>query len=479
MVLSCSVLLYVYGYRFSFERGIFIYSGSISIKPTPEEVTILIDGVEVPPTKAGILNQSYLISGLLPGKHNVEVRAPGYHPWSKDVIVQSGRSTEFWNVFLVEENIGKSNQEESANTRQMYPAPKDPELIIFAEEDAAGVKIVLADTEVGDQEQDTLAELPGYQLLPATAKENVEWSPTERYLLVPVMKNGERDTAFIEIKDEEVKMVSAITGKTGLHHLRWNPEEKSKVFYRDGTSLLQTDLRVEELEHISKFEDVVAYDLSRDYLFYLKTDGHIYRTVLDATDESGALQVTKEAIPVNSSDLYSLIAYNQTRFTLQNETSGELWLYNRFGAEVFYERILTADAKGSQFSNDGKKLLYYTDSQAFVYYLRDWKVQPYRTRGDIQPILRLAGNLQYPQWSFDYEHILYVSDGRVKIIELDNREAQYIQDIVSFTDPILQVLPRFSENKLYFLVAPLNAPSYVQSIDFPKEEPTFIDNLLP
>lgn len=479
-IVTSSVLLYVYGYRFSFERGIFIYSGSITIKATPTDVTIFIDGVEIPANKAGILNQSYLISGLLPGKHFVEVKAPGYHPWAKDVIVRSGLSTEFWNVFLVEENIGKNNQEESTDTRQMYPAPKDPELIVFTEENAEGVKIVLADTEKNDQEQKTLAELPGYQLLPTTAKENVEWSPNEKYLLVPVVKNGERDTALIEIKDKETTFVSAITGKTGLHHLRWNPGTKTQTFYRDdNNSLYQTDLKDEELEYMARFDDILAYDLSKDYLFYLKDDGHIYRTALDATDDAGAIQVTREAIAVNRNDAYTLIAYNQTRFTLQNETSGELWLYNRFGAEVFYDRILTSGAKGAQFSNDGKKLLYYTDSQAFVYYLRDWKVQPIRNRGDIQPLLRLANNLQYPQWNFDYEHVLYVADGSLKIIELDNREAQYIQDIIRFTDPVLQVLPRFTENKLYFLVAPADGNSFVQSIDFPKEELGLIQNFLP
>ncbi len=479
VAITSGVLLYVYGYRFSVERGIFIYSGSITIKTTPQEVTIFIDGVEVPPNKTGILNQSYLISGLLPGKHYVEVKAEGYHPWAKDVIVQSGLSTEFWNVFLVEQNIGKNNQDHSAETRQMYPAPKDPTLIVFAQENAEGVKIVLADTEENDQEQDTIAELPGYQLLPATEKENVEWSPNERYLLIPVLKDGVRDTAFVQIKDEKVTMVSAITGKTGLHHLRWNPDEKTQVFYREGNTLLQTDLKDEELEYMTRLEDIVAYDLSQDYLFYLKSNGHVYRVNIDAADEAAAIQVTKETIAIQPEDRHTLIAYNQTRFTLQNDTTGELWLYNRFGAEIFYKRILDADAKGSQFSNDGKKLLYYTDSQAFVYYLRDWKVQPNRSRGDIQPLIRLANNLKYPQWSFDYEHVLYVVDGSVKIIELDNREAQYIQDIVHFTDPITQVLPRFNENRVYFLLAPQNGNSFVQSIEFPKEELTFIDNFLP
>lgn len=478
-VITTAVLLYVYGYRFSFERGIFIYSGSLTIKATPEEVTIFIDGEEVPSNKAGILNQSYLITGLVPGKHSVEVKAPGYHSWAKDVIIQSGISTEFWNVFLVEENIGKSNQERSEDTKQMYPAPKDPDLIVYAQQNQEGVKIILADTQEGDQGQDVIAELPGYQLLPTEAKENIEWSPTEKYLLVPVTKDGVRDTAFVRIKDEELEMVSVLTGKTNIHHLRWNPEEKSQVFYQEGTTLVQTDVREKELDYITRFEDIQTYDLSENYLFFLKSDGHIYRIPLASGNVNSAIQITREAVPLSAGDRFSLIAYNQTRFTLQNETSGELWLYNRFGAEVFYERILNTDAKGSQFSNDGKKLLYYTDSQAFVYYLRDWKVQPIRNRGDIQPLVRLANNLRFPQWHLDYEHVLYVIDGRVKIIELDNREAQYIEDVVTFTDAVLQVLPRFGENKIYFLIAPENQPSYVQSIDFPKKEPTFIQNLLP
>jgi hypothetical protein len=477
-VVATTVLLYVYGYRFSLERGIFIYSGSISVKPTPEEVTIRINGEEVPPNKAGILNQSYLISGLLPGKHVVEVSAPGYHSWAKDVIVRSGLSTEFWNVFLVEQNIGKSILKESEGTRQIYPAPKSPTLFIYTKATAEGTEILLADTDEDDPEEKTLAKLAGWSLLDQKEKENVEWSPSERYVAVPVTRGGVRDTAIITVKKEKVQFLSELTGKTDLRSIRWNPEEKSFLFYREGNALFQTDITNTELQFTSKFDDTLAYDLSEDELFYLKKDGLVYRTALDAENEVGAITVTKETLPVEQDNLFTLIAYNQTRFTLQDEDSGELWLYNRFGAEVFYDHLLKKDAKGTQFSNDGKKLLYYTDTQAFVYYLRDWKVQPVRARGDIQPVLRLASPILYPQWNLDYEHIIFVSDGKLKIIELDNREAQYIQDIARFDAPLLQFLPRFTENKLYFVVTPEGAPSRVESIDFPRERPSFLENLV-
>lgn len=479
LCITTGVLLYVYGYRFSFERGIFIYSGSITVKPTPEEVSIFIDGEEVPKSKAGILNQSYLISGLLPGKHFLEVKADNYHSWSKDVIVQSGISTEFWNVFLVEQNIQKNDLKGSEDTRQMYPAPEDTDLMILAQENNDGVKVVLANTEEGDEEEETIATFPGYRLLPQGSKENIEWSPNEQYLLVPLLKNGQRDTAYVHLdEEEEPTLLSSITGKMNITNLRWNPRERRQFFYREGNTLIQTNIKDEELEYITRFENILAYDLSQDFLFYLKTDGFVYRIPLSATNENSAVQITRSPLPLSETDKMTMIAYNQTRLTLQNETRGELWLYNRFGSEVFFERILSADAKGAQFSNDGKKLLYFTDSQAYIYYLRDWKVQPIRNRGDIQPLIRLANNLAFPQWSFDYEHVLYVADGRVKIIELDNREAQYIQDVVSFEHPLLQVLPRFSENRLYFLLAPPVERSKVQSIEFPKEEPGIFENFI-
>ncbi len=478
LVITSGVLLYVYGYRFSFERGIFIYSGSITIKATPEEVTIKIDGEEVPPNKAGILNQSYLISGLLPGKHFVEVSAPGYKSWAKDVIVRSGLSSEFWNVFLVENSIGKSNVADSDDIRQIYPAPKSPTLLVLAKQTAAGVTIVLADTETGEEERETLAEFPGATLLPTNAKENIEWSADERYILVPLVINNERDTALIRVKRKTSTMLSAVTEKKGVTKVRWNPEERTHVFYLEGGNLIQTDATNEELAFITNIPDVLTYDLSDKYLFYLKKDGHVYRTSMDAENELGAVQITKKALDLNPPHLYTLISYNQSRFTVADETSGALWLYNRFGAEVFYEALLTEHAKGSQFSNDGKKLLYYTDTEAFVYFLRDWKVQPIRTRGDVQPVLRLATPLEFPQWSKDYEHILYVSGGSLKLIELDNREAQYIQDIAHFNAPLLQFLPRFTENKLYFVLAPENATSFAQSLEFPKRELSTLEELI-
>ncbi len=98
-IVASSVLFYAYGYRFSIERGVFIYTGSLSLKTNVETVTIKIDGGAIPEKRLGLLNNSIHIAGLNPGEHMIEVEAPGYKSWSKKVVIQSGLTVEFWNIF--------------------------------------------------------------------------------------------------------------------------------------------------------------------------------------------------------------------------------------------------------------------------------------------------------------------------------------------------------------------------------------------
>lgn len=78
-----SVLFYTYGYRFSPTRGIFVYTGSLTIDSNPEAISIKIDGETVPDNRLGILNKASHIAGLAPGEYQIEVTAPGYESWQK------------------------------------------------------------------------------------------------------------------------------------------------------------------------------------------------------------------------------------------------------------------------------------------------------------------------------------------------------------------------------------------------------------
>ena len=88
---------------------------------------------------------------------------------------------------------------------------------------------------------------------------------------------------------------------------------------------------------------------------------------------------------------------------------------------------------GAQFSNDGKKLLFWSDNEISVLFLRKWDVQPRRDENEIQQIVRLSSPVKNVFWYRDYEHIFFSTQNAVKIIELDSRDHRTAADIFKYT----------------------------------------------
>ena len=55
-VTASLLIFYAFGYRYSLERGIFVYSGSITVSSLPKTVDLEIDGELLPSSRYGILN---------------------------------------------------------------------------------------------------------------------------------------------------------------------------------------------------------------------------------------------------------------------------------------------------------------------------------------------------------------------------------------------------------------------------------------
>ena len=75
-----AIVLFLMGYRYSVARGVFVYTGSISIQANPDQnLDIRVDGKPVS-AESNQINGSYHIEGIVPGKHSVSVSAPGFTP---------------------------------------------------------------------------------------------------------------------------------------------------------------------------------------------------------------------------------------------------------------------------------------------------------------------------------------------------------------------------------------------------------------
>jgi len=125
-----------------------------------------------------------------------------------------------------------------------------------------------------------------------------------------------------------------------------------------------------------------------------------------------------------------------------------LYIYNH--ETQAFERLATSIV-GVSFSPDGKKLIYQNANEIYAYYLKDIKIQPYRTRGDKELITRFSKPIVNIEWfAYDNEHVLFTVDKILKLTELDGRDQRNTHDIMGVENPS-RLVYNSTDDYIYFM----------------------------
>lgn len=459
------VVFYALGYRFSRERGVFIYGGSITIKSNPRNVVITLDGQPVSQTKINFINGSSHIDGIKPGEYLLEVSAPGFQAWSKKTAVHSGISTEFWNVLLAKKEYPQTSFSLSSEKR-FFASPKNKSIAYTSRDDGTFKVNVL---DINSSESDEIFSSSDFEFTD-NEKENIEWSPQSHAVIVPAVKkeNNAKHFFIIETDTKKTLDLKDLAQTENLNFVRWDPEKKNKVYYISDRNLFSLDLN-SPVEKKLVAQNAPSYDFSLESLYYLQLpSGIVYKTNSDG--QQAPQQITTSP-PADISADYKITVYDEGRIAFLDSGSGKLFIWNKGEKEKYFRELLSS-ASGIQFSDDGKKLLFWNDWEIFVYFTRDWKVQPAREENEILEVTRFSENLKNVQWSKDYEHVIFTASKKIKIAELDRRDYCNIMDIAALKSDRGSAVSYPSEEKLYFTdIAEEDKDSFsLFSINFPEKE---------
>lgn len=461
-VTATTVTLYTFGYRFSLQRGIFVYTGSITIQSNPKLVDIKVDENLIPQKNLGILNNSIHIPGLAPGEHFIEVSAEGYHPWTKKTVVQSGLSTEFWNVLLTKEQYTAVALPDTEHAIKLFRAPED-RLFAVVKKNGDTYSINTLNTRTNENREIFSTSL---FIFPVEDKENIEWTPESTKIITPLLRGDTRSYSIVDVETKEVVDLNTFSGiEAPLRAPRWDPSTRNFLFFLSESNLYRIDTGAEKGTPVLIEKNVQSYDLSNKYIYYLNDTGVVYRIPIGQSNPD-PMQITFTPAPIDIHSDYALIVYDENRLTILERSSGRLFLFNRVAAEQLQE--IGTGIRGTQFSDDGKKVLFFTENEISVYFNSPWEVQPVRAVDTITQIGRFSTPINHVQWTKDYEHVIFSLGGAVKIIELDNRDRRNIADFANFSQPPLQILSRFEENQIYFIRADIPAGNTVETTDFPQ-----------
>ncbi len=464
-----AIVLFLMGYRYSVARGVFVYTGSISIQANPDQnLDIRVDGKPVS-AESNQINGSYHIEGIVPGKHSVSVSAPGFTTWSKEVPDKSGIATEFWNILLVRTNYPQTTIASFENGRAFFPLPQKNKIAVLSENDRE-TTVTLLNTSDNTREQ--VFGTAGFFLSKSAPEHALRWSPrdTNSFLISLISRDTQEEHIFLVRTDtHSATDIKDIVKVPRPKEVKWNPNADTLLFLSD-TTLFSLPLNT-PLQEAALSENIEAYDIigNTAITLELKT-GILYQIPLgNPANKEQLTTAPPEGFPSAHDTAFSLIAYDKTRIALLNHESGDLFLFNRGETGEWFKR-LSQDAKGLQFSDDGKKLLYWTDWEIFAFFTRKWDVQPVRQENDSLDIGRFSNMVHGVQWTKDYEHILFSSGNDIRTIELDDRGGRDITTLLTLPDAPEQISGIGSKNEVLFLSSgtQLNRASTLSSITFPE-----------
>ena len=215
------IIFYSLGYRFNTQRGIFVFTGSLSIKSNPQNVEIYIDQ-KLENKSLNRLNNSYHIGGLKPGEHLVEVKAPGFSAWSKKITISSGTSTEFWNVILKRDSYEKT----AITVKDKYDPGK--KMIAYTKTGVEGISVDVLDLDANESEN--VFSSAEYKFTD-DKKENIEWSPQSEKIIIPVNKEEEKNYFIVDIEKKETANLKELTEEDNIQKVRWDRENKDFIYY--------------------------------------------------------------------------------------------------------------------------------------------------------------------------------------------------------------------------------------------------------
>jgi hypothetical protein len=454
------IIFYSMGYRFSFKRGVFVYTGSISIKSNPQTIDVVIDGKPNTSKQTSRLNNSYHIGSIDPGEHLVEIKGQSFQSWSKKIVVNSGTATEFWNVLLARNSYDRTDF--SVKNIQKFFLKSDNKLaacVVFENE-----QFIVRILDLGNLSSDDIYSSSDYQFT-NDKKENIEWSHQGDKVIVPVLKNNEKNYFIIDVKTKDLIDLKQLIGADNIKKVRWDPQNKDYFYYISDGSLFRMNTAGDQKETIAT--QIASYDLSGSSVYYFQLpQGMVYK--VDPNSFSSPSQITTAAPKEMDDASYKIIVYDNNRIAMLNE-SGKLYIYNQGESGNYFEK-LSDNAKEIQFSDDGKKLLYWNDWEVFVYFTRKWDVQPQREENEKQDIIRFSAQIGNVQWAKDYEHVIFSADAQVKIVELDDRGKRNIQNITEVSNVQNQANGDFVNNKIFFIDNNSDGISNFYSINFPEAE---------
>lgn len=433
-----AVVLYALGYRFDNKNGILVHSGSITIESWPRDVDIYLNDEKQEKKQLNNINNSYTVNGLKPGRYRLKCQKEGYTSWEKNIEVHSGLSTEFWNVLLYPVENTDINQYNTPSIEQFFLSPRNNDEVVYFYKDGGNNRVGLLN--IRDISTDEIFSTSSLQFLEPSQEENVEWSTDNKQILIPLTDGNQKQYIIARIRKDRLNNITNLNQifdhhDVRLQKVRWMFEKNDELVILTSDHKLYYFFLEDPEKTVLIDENVSAFNFAGNRIYYTQLPNNLVWEI-SGHDISTKRQITNISVASDQDEFIKFIVYDEYRLAIINNKK-QLFVYNEEkekGEKIFNE--IDGQVEGIQFSNDGKKLLYWTGNEIWALMLRDWDVQPIRKKSDRFMVTRFSQPVRNVQWMDNYENILFTTGEQIKSVELDTRDRINMVDVAYASDTL-------------------------------------------
>jgi len=261
--------------------------------------------------------------------------------------------------------------------------------------------------------------------------ESSNLKPTEETTASTAEKTKLTDTKKVSLKNNSLIDETINTGKNfpKIYQARWMFDSDHQIlmltkdhnlFFIDVNNPSQSSLLA---------NNVNGFDLAGDHVYYSSlTSNSIWD--IKPTKPGYKHLISEIVLEENYDSFIRLFAYDELRMALIT-AQNNLYILNKLKPENKLPlKFVENNVLGVQFSDDGKKLLYWTDNSFWTYMLRKWDKQPKRAKDAKIFITNFTSGVHNVQWMEAYENILFTNNNLVKSAELDNRDQINLSNVL-------------------------------------------------
>ena len=374
LIIAPLAIFYSQGYRFDFETKKITQTGGLFLKVIPKQVEVFVDGKLT--KKTDFFFGSALIENLLPKKYRVSIKKERCLPWEKNLEIREKEVTEAKDIILFPEDPNLTILTKDVEDFWLSP---DERKIVIREKGQPNWALKLYDLEKNVKSHlitDGDFYPKGVDLL------TLDWSQDSKKISLEV---GVR---------EEIKYFTLELDKV--------PPVLSELKAPPGRT-----------------EDIVAEKIFNGEHYYLDNFGNLFR---------GKEKLTEKVFPVKAETDYDLEIFQNFVFLREEKT---LYKFNSDSKsfEKFFEEI-----NDLKISPDSKKMVYFSNQEVWVLFLKDVVSQPEKKAGERILIARLSEKIGDIFW-LNNNYLIFNAGDKIKISEIDDRDRINIVDIAEIKKP--------------------------------------------